>query len=153
MLALRPCPSCARHARVSEPACPFCGARLGEAFRTFVLPRAPTTRLSRAALVALGAGGVVVACGSGSVTGGEPVDGGGAFYMLEDGGSTPDSSDASASDASTHADAGATAFLYDAAPEAGPTQFQPYSQDGGADATCVYTFCPMYGIGPCICGE
>jgi hypothetical protein len=72
--------------------------------------------------------------------------------MPEDGGSTPDSSDANASDASTDADAGATGFFY-AAPEAGPTQFQPYSQDAGSDAACVYTVCPMYGIGPCICGE
>jgi hypothetical protein len=72
--------------------------------------------------------------------------------MPEDGGSTSDSSDANGSDASTDADAGATAFFY-AAPEAGPTQFSPYSQDAGADAACVYTVCPMYGIGPCICGE
>jgi hypothetical protein len=153
MVALRPCPGCARHARVSEPACPFCGARLGEAFRTFVPPRAPTTRLTRAALAALGAGGVVVACGSGSVTREEPVDGGGALSMPEDGGSTPDSSAASASDASTDADAGATGFFY-AAPEAGRVQFSPYSRDGGADAACLNMVCPIYGIGlNCICFE
>jgi hypothetical protein len=63
---LRPCPSCARHARVSEPACPFCGARLGEGFRTFVAPKAPTLRLSRAAMFALGAGGFVAAACSSS---------------------------------------------------------------------------------------
>jgi hypothetical protein len=67
MVALRPCPVCSRHARVSETACPFCGARLGEAFGTLAAPRKPAARLSRAALFAMGAGGLVVACG-GSTT-------------------------------------------------------------------------------------
>src|ERR1700678_2630701 len=78
MVALRPCPSCARHARVTEPACPFCGAWLGEAFRTFAAPRAPTARLSRAALFAIGAAGFtgVQACGSvANLYGGVPCEG------------------------------------------------------------------------------
>jgi hypothetical protein len=29
--ALRSCPGCSRHVRVSEPACPFCGGELGDA--------------------------------------------------------------------------------------------------------------------------
>jgi hypothetical protein len=58
---------------VSEPTCPFCGAPLGEAFRTFAAPRAPTARLSRAALFAVGASGAIVGCGE---TGGiQPFDG------------------------------------------------------------------------------
>jgi|SRR5580692_862329 hypothetical protein len=63
---LRPCPACARHARVSEAACPFCGARLDASFRDFPRRRAPTVRLSRAALFALGTGGAALApaCGS-----------------------------------------------------------------------------------------
>jgi hypothetical protein len=48
---LRPCPACSRHARVSEDACPFCGAPLDEAFR-----QVPRLRRPRAALMSFGAG-------------------------------------------------------------------------------------------------
>jgi hypothetical protein len=69
---LRPCPGCSRHVRASESACPFCGGELDAAFRSAPSPRAPVVgRLSRAALFAIGAGGVVVACGSGSGSGGD----------------------------------------------------------------------------------
>jgi hypothetical protein len=66
MVALRPCPVCARHARVSEPACPFCGRALDDAFRSAKSAQVPAVgRLSRAALFALGAGGLVAsACGT-----------------------------------------------------------------------------------------
>jgi hypothetical protein len=67
MAPLRPCPCCSRHVRVSEPACPFCSRKLDDAFRWVAIPRAPTARLSRAALFALGAGGLVFpACSSAS---------------------------------------------------------------------------------------
>jgi hypothetical protein len=153
MVAMRPCPSCARHARVSETACPFCGARLGEAFRTFVPPRAPTTRLSRAALVAIGAAGFIagsVDCGSGdgSASSGPGGEAGSADVTTT---SMPDAApeagspvDASAGDA----DAGATGFFY-AAPDAG------LATDATAEAgraPCVTTTCPIYGIGlNCFC--
>ena len=58
---LRPCPACCRHARVSEPACPFCGVLFDSAFGAGPAPRAPTVRLARAALFALGAGTAALA--------------------------------------------------------------------------------------------
>jgi hypothetical protein len=58
---LFPCPTCARHVRVDDAACPFCASPLGEAFRRSTRSRAPATRLSRAALYALGV--TVTACG------------------------------------------------------------------------------------------
>jgi|HubBroStandDraft_2_1064218.scaffolds.fasta_scaffold56157_3 hypothetical protein len=64
---LRPCPGCSRHVRASESACPFCRHELDIAFRS--APSSPTPavgRLSRAALFAIGAGGLTAgsACGS-----------------------------------------------------------------------------------------
>jgi hypothetical protein len=65
---LRPCPTCARHARVTEAACPFCGHALGAAFRATPSPREPARRLTRAALLAFGSGTSVLApsCSSSS---------------------------------------------------------------------------------------
>jgi hypothetical protein len=63
---LRPCPSCSRHARVTESTCPFCAAPFDDAFRAErPRPRAPAMRLTRAALLAIGAGGLTAgaACG------------------------------------------------------------------------------------------
>ena len=63
---LCPCPGCSRHVKTSESACPFCKRELAGAFQSAPSSLAPAARLSRAALFALGAGGVVVACGSGT---------------------------------------------------------------------------------------
>src|ERR1700678_3240012 len=76
---LRACPACSRHVRVSEAACPFCGGVLDDAFRRVPSARAPTMRLSRAALFAVGATGFVAGVASGgssagSAYGGCPVD-------------------------------------------------------------------------------
>jgi hypothetical protein len=66
---LRPCPACSRHVRASEPACPFCERELDAAFRSVPSPRAPAVaRLSRAALFAIGAGGVAAGTGCGSTS-------------------------------------------------------------------------------------
>jgi hypothetical protein len=63
---LVPCPSCARHVRATESACPFCAtARVPSAAP---VTRTPGQRLSRAALFALGASAAAVAACSGSVT-------------------------------------------------------------------------------------
>ena len=69
---LSSCPACARHVRVSEAACPFCGAALSDAFRARPAPRSPAARLSRSALYALGMGTVTLAaaCSSSSSPGG-----------------------------------------------------------------------------------
>jgi hypothetical protein len=53
-----PCPSCSRHIRASEGSCPFCSASITA---TSVAPPAPSSRLSRAALIAFGAGTLVLA--------------------------------------------------------------------------------------------
>jgi hypothetical protein len=58
---LRACAACARHVRVSEVACPFCGALLSEAFRASPAPLPPRARLSRAALFAFGTGAMALA--------------------------------------------------------------------------------------------
>jgi hypothetical protein len=63
MSQLHPCPSCARHVKKAESACPFCGAAIALAG---VAPRArPTQRMGRAATFAFSAavGMSVTACG------------------------------------------------------------------------------------------
>lgn len=50
-MSLQPCPTCARHVRATESACPFCGA----AIELAITPRTPSERLGRAALFAFGA--------------------------------------------------------------------------------------------------
>ena len=63
---LRACPACARHVRVSEESCPFCGGGLDPAFRASPAPRSPGVRLTRAALFAFGTGTLAVAPGCSS---------------------------------------------------------------------------------------
>lgn len=63
MSSLAPCVSCQRHVRVTEPACPFCGAALPEDFAGRAVP-GTTARLSRAALVAFATLGAAAGCGS-----------------------------------------------------------------------------------------
>lgn len=62
------CPSCARHVRVSETACPFCGSVLPDSLREGVPPQPPRVRLTRAALFAFGTGTLALApaCSSSS---------------------------------------------------------------------------------------
>jgi hypothetical protein len=57
------CPACARHVRVSETACPFCGVVLAASLRASAPPEAPGVRLARAAMFALGAGTLAIAPG------------------------------------------------------------------------------------------
>ncbi|MGZ3421135.1 MAG: hypothetical protein ACXWUG_32005 [Polyangiales bacterium] len=47
-LPLAPCTSCRRHVRASEPACPFCGGKVGVARGSL-----PEARLARAGIAAL----------------------------------------------------------------------------------------------------
>ncbi len=62
------CASCARHVRVSEAACPFCGATLADSLRASPRPQPPGVRLTRAALFAFGTGTLALspACSSSS---------------------------------------------------------------------------------------
>ena len=79
-MPLIPCPSCHRHVRVADTACPFCSSSLPEGARP--VPSA-TTRLGRGALFAFAVS--VAACGG--TTESEPAtDGGGT-----DTGATKDS--------------------------------------------------------------
>jgi hypothetical protein len=55
------CPFCGRHVRIAESACPFCESPLPPDFAEATLPQAPGTRLSRAALFALGATSLTLA--------------------------------------------------------------------------------------------
>ena len=80
---LLPCPSCARHVRSTESACPFCAtARIPSAAPA---PRSPAKRLSRAALFALGASAAAVAACSGSVAPGPATGDSGALDGTPDG--------------------------------------------------------------------
>ena len=62
------CSSCARHVRVSETACPFCGSVLPDSLREGAPPQPPGARLTRAALFAFGTGTLALApaCSSSS---------------------------------------------------------------------------------------
>jgi len=63
-----PCPSCRRHVRGGESACPFCAAALPEDHASRAIPKS-STRLGRGALFAFAVS--VSACGAS--TEGEPV--------------------------------------------------------------------------------
>jgi hypothetical protein len=65
---LTPCPSCARHVRVAESACPFCRAALPASLRGIKSPEAPRSRLSRAAMFALTAAGAAATTACGGMT-------------------------------------------------------------------------------------
>jgi hypothetical protein len=62
------CPSCARHIRSTEPACPFCQSPSPPAFRSVRVPAPPRLRLSRAAL-AFGASALAATYGCGGTSG------------------------------------------------------------------------------------
>lgn len=81
-MSLLACPKCNRHVRTSELACPFCCSDIADATAIAVVSPVPTKRLSRAALLALAAGGMgAAACnraadgaGSSSGTGSQMVE-------------------------------------------------------------------------------
>jgi hypothetical protein len=88
------CPSCARHVRVDESACPFCQASLSDEFRATPPRPRPAVRLSRAALYAFGVGALSLSAAQGC--GGETGSGGD-----KDGGSRQEGSTAGP-DAAVH---------------------------------------------------
>lgn len=61
---LLPCPSCARHIRETERACPFCQTRTSPQFRSNRPAALPVVRLGRAALLAWGTTLAATACNS-----------------------------------------------------------------------------------------
>jgi hypothetical protein len=86
---LRACASCARHIRVSEEACPFCGNALGESFRAAPAPQAPAGRLTRAALFALGTGTLALTSACSSSPAPAPSDDAGQTHGVLDSGLQP----------------------------------------------------------------
>lgn len=60
---MSPCPACTRHIRVTEGACPFCGASLPAEFAGQIAPDT-TRRLGRAAAYTFGAVLAVTGCGA-----------------------------------------------------------------------------------------
>ncbi len=147
--SLTPCSACARHVRVSEAACPFCGAALPR-------DRAPrpapivTGRLGRAAAFFFGATVTLAACAgdvtepqssSGMEDGGPDDDGGtNAHYGL------PPEPDASVSDD------GGDVPLYGGPPleDAGtdPDDAGPAPDDAGPDAEDAGMWQGPYGSPP-----
>jgi hypothetical protein len=76
---LVPCPSCRRHVRKHEPACPFCATELSLA--QLPSPVLPRSRLGRAATFTFGAtlaGAALMACGAESEEGKKGGSGGSA---------------------------------------------------------------------------
>jgi hypothetical protein len=61
------CPSCARHVRVGEGDCPFCGRSLGDSFGARPLPPPPAASLSRGERYLLGVGILAGVVTSGAV--------------------------------------------------------------------------------------
>jgi hypothetical protein len=83
---LRSCPSCARHVRISERACPFCSALLPDSFRASSPPPLPAQRMGRAAIFAFGAT-LMTAPACDDTGGGNNTDGGGTGGTSASGGS------------------------------------------------------------------
>jgi hypothetical protein len=127
MAFLLPCPSCGRHVRRTETACPFCAGAI--AFRDAPLPRLPEVRLGRAATFAFGAAvATSVAACSGSVT---PAYGAPAIDASSgvDAGSTVDA----ANPVDANIDTGNGAAAYGIAPfDAGDVDTGGSSSDYGA---------------------
>jgi hypothetical protein len=151
--ALLPCPSCSRHVRAAESACPFCAAPLPAAFRDFKPPAPPRQRLSRAALFALGAATATTACGGTTSASPSPYEDDSGQAAIADGASTsPNGGDGSFSGQPHYGLPAWDASVPTSTAEGGPGGAP---QDGGlgpADATPFAYDGPMavaaYGIQP-----
>ncbi len=107
---LVPCPTCSRHFRADEAACPFCsGHPLSDLGPT---PIAPSVRLSRAALYALGVGTISLsaACGGDVAKGG--TDSGRGLGMDSSSTDSSPGDSSSPSDSSSPMDTGNVAVPY-----------------------------------------
>ncbi len=147
------CPACARHVRVDETACPFCGTGLPPHMQPKVAV-APPAGLGRAALYAFRVGtlsltATAAACG-GSVSGSS---GDGAPPPDAAIGDSPESLDASSaadapSDAASQADARADAASPDGSrPEGGSPDGSPADAAQPRDANVRdVMILPPYGI-------
>ena len=161
---LIPCPSCARHVRTSDASCPFCGAATVQA----PAPLVARGRLSRAALLAVGAAGALAAadCG-GSTSSPEPASDASAADDASSGstssGSTSSGS-SSGAESSGSSSSGSLIALYgglmpvDAGADAGGHMAEPVygavapPHDAGADSDDAgdggFHGIPIYGAAP-----
>ncbi len=144
-MSLAPCPTCSRHVRQSEDACPFCGA-------TFAAALVPTSKLvsgvSRAMLVF---GGVVAL--SAAIEGcGDTIPAAAAMYgappVVEDAGMVPPAAPSTSSSGPT-SDApkpppGAIVAMYGAPPAPEP----PAKADAGAKPMAPMAPAAAYGAPP-----
>jgi hypothetical protein len=135
---LRPCPSCARHVRVNEGGCPFCGESLSDEFRAVPRPLGPGVRLGRAALFAFGTGTLTLASAcSSSAT---PLYGASFMFDAGDDGESTTPDGAVVPDASAEPDAPVATPAYGAPGE--PVEPTDASDDHHVGVT------PLYGIAP-----
>ena len=144
MKSLVPCPGCARHVRVSEPACPFCQSALPDDLSARAIP-ATRQRLGRAAAFTFAATLGLAGCSddpaptadsgtaadTGTDTGNAPVDTG-----------TPGDTGTPV-DTGLVDDTGGPVAAYGAPPDrdAGPVDAAAPPDDGGGAA-------PAYGLPP-----
>lgn len=133
---LAACPSCARHVRTDEGRCPFCAAALPESFRGTPVVEAPSMRLSRAALYAVGVGALSLSaaqgCGSVPAYGAPPSDAG-----LREDAAARDTGTGGREDGASEA----ASFPDASSPDAS-------SQDGAPDAVIDVGGAPLYGAPP-----
>jgi hypothetical protein len=133
---LLPCPSCARHVRVSEDACPFCATALPE--RSAPPLRTPAVRLGRAALFALGtSAAAIAACG-------------GTTSTLDDAGTSSGSSGTSSGSSGSSGTSGIAA--YGGPPFDSGADTQPGPMYGGPPQDAApdndSSAAPLYGLPP-----
>lgn len=127
MSPLVPCPSCARHVRAAESACPFCATSLPSDLAARAVPPAPR-RLERLAAFTFAATVAATACGGKSETPGEE---------SVDGGTSSSSSSSSSSSGSSGASSGSSGVAppYGLPPEDGGGPAALYgapAPDGGS---------------------
>ena len=131
---LAPCPSCLRHVRAGEPACPFCAAPLGEAHRSAARRPSPPRRLTRAAMFAFGS--AIASSASGCYD----------HHVL---GAAPEPRDAGGFRAE---DSGGSALLYGTPPEpdvdAAVIAIDAGPHDAGVDAISVAAYGGPFPIDP-----
>jgi hypothetical protein len=126
-MSFAPCPGCARHLRITETHCPFCGARTA----SLVATPGTAARITRAATYAFTASMVVAGCSTS--------DPGGTVAPLY-GAPSPDVAVDSGSDAGPD-DSGQAVALYGApAPDASVPDAAPDAPDDSGNAQ------PLYGL-------
>ncbi len=136
MNVLVPCPSCARHVRASESACPFCASALPTDLARHAVPPA-TRRMNRAAAftfaatLAVSAGAISTSACGGTVEQGPDDHGGGqAMYgtaRADDGGATIDDGGTAAMYGLAYVDSGAP----EDAGQPTPAYGLPFPEDAG----------------------